>query len=143
MLAVRFEHAMRAKLALVAPYRDMLGALFSTTVNPRSTIAVLGDHTADIRQQVGAVFAAVVTGATDPPRQPQAGQLALVLYGVHLAVLFFWLHDRSPKAQATEELLALIRDGLALIRPLLGLPPVAKILTRLTRVLEPMVGSKT
>lgn len=141
-VARRFEHAMQAKLALVAPYRKVLGALFSASVNPHSSIAVLGDNTADIRKRAGRVLAAVVAGAADAPKEPQASQLALVLYGVHLAVLFFWLQDRSPNAQATEELLALIRDGLVLIRPVLGLPPLPGLLTRLTRVLGPMIGSK-
>ena len=142
-VANRFEQTMRAKLALVTPYRDILGALFSAGIDPKSSLSVLGDNTADIRQQVINTYKTVISQATDAPKEPLASQLALMLYGTHLATLLFWMHDRSPNAQATGELIDLTRDGLALIRPMLGLPPISKLLTRLTKVIEPMLGSKT
>lgn len=137
-LAQRFGQTMRAKLAQLAPYREALGALAGTVLNPRSNVAVLGDTTAEVRGRVSAMFLQVVRGATDAPRERLARDLALALYGVHLALLLFWLYDRSPGQRATEELLQLACDALGVVRRLLRLPPLARALGRLARIMEPM-----
>jgi hypothetical protein len=139
-LAVRFECAMRAKLALVLPYRDAFGALFASAMNPQTDIAVLGENTADIRHTVGNAFHVVVAGATDAPREQQTRQLATVLYAAHLGLLLFWLQDRSLDTRSTETLLAFTRDTLGLVRRLLRLPPFAKALARLANILDPIFG---
>jgi hypothetical protein len=90
---------------------------------------------------VGQVFLAVVTGATDAPRPVQAAQLATVLYALHLGLLLYWLHDRSPGQQATQKFLAFTCDSLALVWPVLRLPPVARLLSRLAEILRPIVGT--
>src|SRR5262249_246955 len=116
-------------------------ALFGAALTSNSGVAVLGDQTSNIREQVGRAFYDLVRGATDAPRERQARQLATVLYALHLALLLFWLHDRSPSQQATGDLIKLTHDTLALIRPVLRVPPVSKGLARLARAIEPVFGS--
>lgn len=140
-VADRFEQMMRYKIAQSAIYRDALGGLFGSMLTPQSDIGVLGDTTADIRERIGRVFQHVVGGASDAPREPQVRQLAAVLYAIHLALLLFWVHDRSPDHRATGELITLARDTLALVRPVLRLPPIAKALARLAHAFEPVFGS--
>ena len=140
-LADRFAQAMHAKIAQIAPYRDALGALFGAALTPNSGIAVLGERTSGIRERVSGVFYTLVAGATDAPRERQARQLATVLYALHLALLLFWLHDRSLDHRATNDLIKLARDTLALVRPVLRLPPVSKGLTRLAQAISPVFGS--
>lgn len=137
-VAQRFGQMMRAKLAELAPYREALGALAGAALNPRSNVAVLGDTTAEVRQRVSAMFLAVVLGATDAPRERVARDLATALYGTHLALILFWLYDRTPNQRATDELLTLICDALRIARRLLRLPPMAHMLARLARVMGPM-----
>lgn len=137
-LAQRFGQIMRAKLAHLAPYREAFGALAGATLNPRSNVAVLGDTTADVRQRVSAMFLAVVRGASDAPREPVARDLATALYGAHLALILFWLYDRTPNQRATDELIALVCDALGIVRRLLRLPPLARMLARLVRIIGPM-----
>ncbi|MFL5807724.1 MAG: TetR/AcrR family transcriptional regulator [Roseiflexaceae bacterium] len=137
-LAQRFGQTMRAKLAHIAPYREALGALAGAALNPRSNVAVLGDTTAEVRQRVSGMFLVVVRGATDAPREQVARDLATVLYGAHLALTLFWLYDRSQNQRATAELLALVCDMLGIVRRLLRLPPLAKVLRRLARIMGPM-----
>jgi AcrR family transcriptional regulator len=137
-LAQRFGQTMRAKLTHLAPYREVFGTLAGATLNPRSNVAVLGDTTADVRQRVSAMFLAVVRGATDAPREPVARDLATALYGAHLALILFWLYDRTPNQRATDELLTLVGDALGIVRRLLRLPPLARLLARLVRIIGPM-----
>ena len=43
--------------------------------------------------------------------------------------------------QATDDLVKLARDTLALVRPVLRVPPVSKALARLARAIEPVFGT--
>jgi AcrR family transcriptional regulator len=137
-LAQRFGQMMRAKLAQLGPYREALGALAGAALNPRSSVAVLGAATAGVRQHVSEMFLEIVRGAADAPREPIARDLATVLYGAHLALILFWLYDRTPDQRATGELLALTCDLLGIVRRFLRLPPLAKALARLARIVGPM-----
>jgi AcrR family transcriptional regulator len=140
-MAEQFERAMLAKLALLVPYREAIGALFSASMNPNSKVAVLGEGTADIRHTVRGLYQTLLEQATDAPRQSQLEQLATVLYGAHLAVILFWLYDRTPEYRATRELISFARDMLGMLRPLLRLPPVASALSRLAGSIGGMFGA--
>ncbi len=142
-LAGRFAAAMRAKIAQVVPYRDSFAALFGAALNPASGVSVVGDSTIGIRTQVTTAFHLLVLGSRDAPPEPLAGQLATVLYGLHLALLLVALTDRSPAGRTTADLLVFVGDALALIGPLLGLPEAAAALARLAMTLGPALGALT
>jgi AcrR family transcriptional regulator len=138
-LAERFDAALRINLALLAPYRSSMLALFGPALNPESGIAVLGGSTGAVRDQVRAAFACVVAGAMDAPAGPAAEELATALYGLHLGTVLVWTQDRSEGTQATEELLLFLRDALVLATPLLELPAALETLARLARIIRPLL----
>jgi AcrR family transcriptional regulator len=142
-LAESFYRAMKAHFELMAPYREAWGSIFDAALNPRSPVGVLGENTIEIRRMVLGIFREVVTKATDAPKEPQAHHLTIILYGANLALGLFWLQDRSPDNKPTYELLAFTRDMIALLRPLLGLPPLSKAVARLARIIEPVMGDAT
>ena len=141
-LADRFQRTMLTQFKLMAPYRDTLSAIFDAALNPRSEVGVFSESSADVRQLSKKLFIEVVTGATDAPRGSQVGNIATILYGLYLGLVLFWLQDRSPGTKTTFELLSFTRDMLALVRPLLVVPPVASALARLARILGPMLGDE-
>jgi AcrR family transcriptional regulator len=141
-LVDRYYQTMLNKLEQVTPYRETLSALFSAAMNPHSVIAVLGAGTSAIRDQMTNVIKVAVLGATDAPKEPQATHLASLLYSLHLLILLFWLYDRTPDQKATYELVKFMRDTLALVRPFLMLPPVAKSLTRLAGIIGSVFGGE-
>jgi AcrR family transcriptional regulator len=140
-LAERFYATLAKLLELMTPHHETLIALFGTALNPRSKVGVLSESTADLRRKSRAMYLAIIEGATDAPRVRQRQDLATALYGVHLALVFFWLIDQSVQAQRTQQLLALLRDLLKLLQPLLRLPVVAHTLMRLARILGPLLGA--
>ena len=142
VVAQRYYQTMAQKLKQVTSYRQTLGALFSAAMNPDSDIAVLGANTAAIRDRMTNVFKVAIVGATDAPREPQATHVANLLYSAHLLTLLFWLYDRTPEQRATYELVKFTRDSLALARPFLALPPVAKSLVRLATIVESVFGGE-
>lgn len=136
----RFQRMMQDKLAQIAPYREAMGALFTALMNPKSDVAVLGAGTAELRERMHQIFTTVVTGATDAPKEAQAGQFAILMYSAHLLLILFWVYDRSPNAKATHDLLAFSSDAFGLVRPFLLLPPFAKSSARLAEILATVFG---
>ena len=66
---------------------------------------VFSETSAFSRVRVQGVFEEAVTGATDAPRLPLAQALGRLLYLVHLAVLLWWLLDKSANQRATSALI--------------------------------------
>ena len=141
-VAERFERAMEAKLDQVSPHRGPLAALLTRALDPNSPISALGGGTAAVREKMGGVFLEVVRGASDAPGEKQVSELGNVLYALHLAVLLYWFHDKTPGARATRELVGSARDALLYLRPALRLPPMSRVLSKLAGSLA-KVGMKT
>ena len=68
---------------------------------------VFAERTAFSRLRVQRVFEDAAAGATDAPKAPLAEALGRLLYLVHLAVLLWWLLDKTPRQRATAALVAL------------------------------------
>jgi AcrR family transcriptional regulator len=141
-LAERFQTVVTRHLALMAPYRDVFSSLFGTALNPRSKAGVFGASTADVRRQCRRIYLRVIQGAKDAPRESQREDLATVFYGVHLALVLFWLIDQSRNTTRTQRFLLLLRDMLKLVQPILWLPPVSQSLARLAAIIGPLLGDE-
>ncbi len=140
-MADRFQQTILVQFEQMAPYRDTFSALFTAALNPRSEVGVFSENAADIRRLSRDIYVKVVTGASDAPRASQVGDLATALYSMHLALMLFWLQDRTGQTKTTYDLLDFLHDMIALVRPLLRLPPAAKALVRLAQILGPMLGA--
>jgi hypothetical protein len=134
---------MQAHLALMTPYRETLAALFGAALNPRSSVAVFGEQVAHIRRQSRNIIAAVATGAMDAPHAKQINDVATILYGLQLILVLFWLQDRSEGQTTTRNALTFVRDALTMLRPMLRIPPISTMLTRLASILGSMFGNDT
>lgn len=137
-LAERFRAIMLAKLALVAPYRQALGALLASLLDPRHELGALSPQTEVIRNRVMGVFSAVVLGARDR-RKLEADSLMRSLYGLHLGLMLLWTQDQSPGSQATRAGIDFIGDLLALSGRLSWLPNFKSSLARLDDIAAPLI----
>src|ERR671911_74804 len=135
-IAERFERTMVVKLDQVSPHRGPLAALLSRSLDPNSPISALGEGTAAVRERMGGVFLEVVQGASDAPAEKQARELGNVLYALHLAILLYWFHDRTPGARAPGDLIGSARGALGYLRPAPRLPPMSRVLSRLAGALR-------
>lgn len=141
-LSEGFQLCISRHLELMVPHREALSALFGTALNSHSKVGVFSENTADIRRRARKTYLRIILGAKDAPKESQCEDLATVLYGMHLAMVLFWLIDESEKEWRTHLLLTFLRDTLKLIQPLLWLPPVAQSLTRLATILGPILGDE-
>ena len=70
--------------------------------------------------------AVAVTGSSDATNAPLAAPLGRMLYMIHLAVLLWWLLDKSPRQRATTALVALTQQLLPSASLALRVPPVKR-----------------
>jgi TRAP-type uncharacterized transport system fused permease subunit len=90
------------------------------------------------------VFEAAVTGASDAPKPPLAEALGRLLYLVHLAVLLWWLLDKTPKQRATATIVALTRQLLPSASMTLRLPPIRRFVLVMDELIrEGLFGNPT
>ncbi len=105
----RFIVALESSLEVLAPHRRTLSAMIPVLISSAPD-GLFGSETTFSRRRVQAVFQDAVVGAKDAPRGDLAPALGRLGYLVHLAVILWWLLDRSPDQRATRALVALIRQ---------------------------------
>jgi AcrR family transcriptional regulator len=124
----RFMFALTASLAVLAPHRGILSALVPVLVGDPDQ-GLFSSSTAFSRLRVQGVFVDAVAGAGDSPRPEIAAALGRLLYLVQLAVILWWLLDRSRQQAATGKLVALLDRTLPKLAPALRLGLIRALVT--------------
>lgn len=119
----RFIFALTESLKVLSAHRTTLAALVPVLVGDAEE-GLFAPATAFSRQRVQKIFHEAVSGATDAPRPDVAPALARLLYLAHLAVILWWLLDKSPRQRATTALVGLIKQALPASALTLRLPRV-------------------
>lgn len=122
----RFLFALRTSLGVLEPHRRTLSALVPV-LGGDANEGLFAPATAFSRVRVQKVFHQAVAGATDAPRADLVGPLGRLLYLLHLAVLFWWLLDKSPGQIATAGLVGLIQRMMPMAALAFRLPSVRRI----------------
>lgn len=137
----RFIFALTTSLNVLAPHRLALKALAPVLVGDPED-GVFSERTAFSRQRVQPIFEEAVVGATDAPKQPLAAALGRLLYLVHLAVLLWWLFDKSSRQRATSALVSLTEQLLPSAALALHVPPVRRFVISVDELIrEALFGS--
>jgi AcrR family transcriptional regulator len=119
----RFAFALQASLRVLAPHRPTLRALAPAMLG-QGEEGLFAGSTAFSRARVQSAFREAVAGASDAPAPRIAQALGRLLYLLHLAVILWWLLDRSAGQRATAGLVALLRRMLPAAALTLRLPLV-------------------
>lgn len=110
----RFLFTLQTSLSVLQPHRRTLSALIPVMISTDPD-GLFGSATAFSRHRVQGVFQDAVVGAKDAPRGELASALGRLLYLMHLAVILWWLLDRSPNQRATTALVALTKQMLPMV----------------------------
>jgi AcrR family transcriptional regulator len=121
----RFLFALETSLRALHPHRTALRALIPVLIGDPED-GVFAEDTAFSRVRVQQVFEDAVAGASDAPAAPLASALGRLLYLLHLAVLLWWLLDKTPKQRATNALVALTAQLLPSAALTLRLPSIRR-----------------
>jgi AcrR family transcriptional regulator len=133
--ANRFAAALETSLAVLGPHRPVLAG-FVPVLFGGADEGVFAVGTAFSRVRVQAVFERVVLEARDAPDPRLGTAVGRLLYLLHLAVLLWWLLDRSPDQRATAGLVGLLRRALPLGAVALRLPPVRSMVGTADRLVR-------
>lgn len=131
----RFAFAVKTSLDVLSPHRVALRALTPVLVGDPDG-GIFSESTAFSRLRVQQVFERAVIESSDAPNQLLAEALGRVLYLVHLAILLWWLLDRSSKQRATHALVAMIRQLLPSAALTLRVPPVRRFVIAFDELLR-------
>jgi len=117
----RFIAALRLCLEVLGPYRETLSALRPILLGEQDE-GLFAATTAFSRKRAQGIFVDAVSASTDSPGAKLQEPLGRLLYLLHLAVILWWLFDRSSGQRATTALVALIERilpsfGLAMMLP--------------------------
>ena len=137
----RFLFALKTSLDVLRPHQMALRALTPVMVGDPEE-GIFSASTAFSRLRVQRVFEQVVTESSDAPKQPLAEALGRLLYLVHLAVLLWWLLDKSPNQRATASLVSLTQQLLPSAGLALRVPPVREFVVSVDELVrEALFGS--
>lgn len=137
----RFLIALRTSLQVLEPHQMALRALTPVMVGDPEE-GIFSSRTAFSRLRVQQVFEKAVTEASDAPKQPLAAALGRLLYLLHLAVLLWWLLDKSTNQRATAALVSLIQQLVPSAALALRVPPVRKFVISVDALIrEALFGS--
>ena len=121
----RFIFALKTSREVLEPHRVALRALIPVLVGDPQE-GVFAESAAFSRLRVQRVFEEAVVGSTDAPVSGLAEAVGRLLYLVHMAVLLWWLLDKSSQQRATGALVLLTQQILPSAALTLRLPPVRR-----------------
>jgi AcrR family transcriptional regulator len=136
-IAVRFAALVEHKLRILTPNKGPFAALLVAALDPASKASVLGDASSGVREAMRTAFRALVDGADDAPVEGRDA-IAALLYAAHLLLLLSWVHDATPNARRTRDVLRQMRDAIAFARPFLAAPGAVAALDRAMKSLAPV-----
>ena len=122
-------------MRVLQPHRTTLRALIPILVGDPDD-GVFATSTAFSRLRVQQVFEESVTRSIDQPKPPLAAALGRLLYLVHLAVLLWWLLDKTPKQRATQALVGLTEQLLPSAALALRLPPIRRFVIEMDELIR-------
>ncbi len=136
-IADRFAALVAHKLRILSPNKEPFAALLVAALDPTSKASVLGDASSATREAMRTAFRALVDGAEDAPPEG-SDAIALTLYAAHLLLLLVWVHDTTPGARRTRDILGAMGDAIGFARPFLAAPGALPALERACATLAPV-----
>jgi AcrR family transcriptional regulator len=134
----RVRCVLEKRLELLEPNRKFCDALFRHAPNSQDPLSPFSEETRPIREQsIEHLRLAVEGGDTRVPPDLQK-RLPYLLWLYQMAVILFWLYDRSPNQQRTQQLIEKSLGLMVTLIRLSGLPlmkPVRKTVLELVETL--------
>jgi AcrR family transcriptional regulator len=121
-LTARLRGTVRAVVITIEPFHAAAGSIFSTVANPSSPLNPFGGAAKPLRDEVIALYGEVVEGSDARIPADIAEMLPLVLWLYQMAILYFWIFDRSPGRLRTLEVIDETSELIVRLLALANLP---------------------
>ncbi|WP_297741585.1 TetR family transcriptional regulator [Nocardioides sp.] len=110
--AARLRGVLTVWVEVAAPYHEFAGTFFKNAADPTSPLSPFSPESADARAASTAIFRDVVEGSDLKVASSLRPRLPELLWLLHMGMVLFWVHDRSPGQERT---LALVSGAVPLV----------------------------
>lgn len=132
----RLSGMLRAQMAVMAPHQSLFAALFAIAADPLNPLNPFSEETRAVREACIQQFADIISGAEEKVPADVAAELPQLLWLYHLALVLFWIYDRSPGFVATYRLIELSSELIASLLSLTSTPLMAPFRKSILRMIE-------
>jgi AcrR family transcriptional regulator len=132
----RLSGVLRAQMAVMAPHQMLFAALFGIAADPRNPLNPFSGETRAIREACIQQFADIISGADETVPADTQTELPQLLWLYNLALVLFWIYDRSPGFVATYRLIELSSELIATLLTLTSTPLMAPFRRSILRMIE-------
>ncbi|HLK60402.1 MAG TPA: TetR family transcriptional regulator [Chthonomonadaceae bacterium] len=112
-LADTVARFLRLKLEDLTPYRDLIRIVMKEAIDPESPLCPLNPTSAAVLADNLALYRELVERSRTAKGQ-EAQEWAQGLWMVQMAILTYWLHDRSPEFEATQRAIEILKTAVRL-----------------------------
>ena len=118
-LRERVGAVFHTKLDALQKDRKLLGAIFRSVGDPSDPLSVFGSQAAGVRNESIQLFDEALEGSDLAPGMRPL--VTMALWGLHMGILLYFMHDASPKQAKTRRL---VDGGLDQVVMLLSIAPM-------------------
>ena len=140
-LGARLRGTVRAVVVTCEPFHAVAGSIFSTVANPSSPLNPFGGAAKPLRDEVVALYAEVVQGSNARVASDIAEMLPLTLWLYQMAILYFWIFDRSPGRLRTLEVIDETSELIVRLLSLANLPVLRGSRKRVLALIQEIVAA--
>jgi len=142
-LTVRLRGTIRAVIVTCEPFHAVAGSIFSTVANPASPLNPFGAAAKPLRDEVVALYDEVVKGSDARVPADVAEMLPLTLWLYQMAILYFWIFDRSPGRLRTLEVVDETTELIVKLLDLANLPLLRGSRRRILALIKSVVDQQS
>jgi AcrR family transcriptional regulator len=135
-LAARLKGVLRAVVVTCEPFHSFAGAIFSTVANPVSPLNPFGRESKALRDEVIELYAEVVKGSDARVPADIMAELPTLLWLYQMAILYFWIFDRSVGRLRTLEVIDETTDLIVRLLSLANIPVLRGSRKRVLRLVR-------
>jgi AcrR family transcriptional regulator len=139
-LRARLRLVMRTRLDVLRPYHAVSGTLFRTASDPHSPLNPFSNASGPTRRDSIDFLREVVAGSDARLPKDVAPTLPHLLWLCELALVLFWVHDRSPEQRRSYELVDDSTDAIIRLLAVAHLPGLRTIRRRMLHWVSTLVN---
>jgi AcrR family transcriptional regulator len=132
----RLAGVLRAQMSVVGRHQRLFVGLFQIAADPANRLNPFNEATANIREKCLDRFREIVEGSQEKLPGDIKAELPYLLWMFNLAIVLFWIYDRSPNFIRTYRLIELSCDLIANMVNLAAMPIMKPLRNSVTNLIE-------
>lgn len=134
--AARLGGLFHAWIEIAEPYQEFAGKFFKNAAEPDSPLSPFSDQSKPAREASTSLFRSAVDGSDLKLAAGLRKELPELLWLLHMGVVLFWVHDRSPHQWRTRALVDRVVPLVDKLARLTRLPVVRGVVADLIELVD-------